>query len=238
MSPLLRRLAAVAGRRPRPPARLYRRARRSSFGALLVAAALLGCAEGPQAAPTDRCDPFAPDCPGAQVCAVTDDGPRCRAPSQPGAGRACAAASCPGGEACATVEGILRCRPLCRLDGPCPDAPVCGYRLAGSDLGVCPGPCRPGDDCGPEATCGLSAAVPHAICVAVGPVAAGEACVDRRCAVGLGCLEVPEPGAPETFVERCVPLCDPAGNGAGCAVGACAGVILGVQGVGYCTDDS
>jgi len=44
---------------------------------------------------------------------------------------------------------------------------------------------------------------------------------------------------PEAFVERCTRLCDPtAASGGICRVGACAGRILGVRDVGYCTDDS
>ncbi len=156
---------------------------------------------------------------------------------------ACAAASCPVGEACATVEGLLRCRPLCAVGDPeahpCPEGPSCAYRLAGLEFGVCPARCAPGDDCGAGATCAISTALPYPICVAVGSAGRGEPCAVQRCAADLACLEVADPATPDTFIERCERLCDPtAVDGLRCAPDRCAGVVLGVDGVGYCVDDS
>ncbi len=203
--------------------------------AALAAGGGLGCAEGPRTAPAEACDPLrADDCPGDAVCAVTAEGPRCRPPAEAPADRACAAASCPPGRACTVVEGLLGCRPLCAPSDPegfpCPEGPLCDYRLSALDLGVCPARCAPGDDCGPGATCGLSPTLPHPICVALGPAGAGEPCAEVRCAAGLACLEVGDPPA-----ERCTPLCDP--TAPACPVGACAGRIVGVEGAGYCTED-
>ena len=202
----------------------------------------LGCAEGPRHVAPATCDPLADTCAAGEVCAVTDEGPRCRPRVDPPA-RGCSAASCPTGEACATVEGLLDCRPLCAVDEPeahaCPEGSQCVYRLAGSRFGVCPPRCAPGDDCGEGATCGLSTALSHPICVAIGPAGPGAPCAEARCAAGLACLEVPRPDAPDVFVERCERLCDPRmGNGGGCVEGRCGGVVLGVEDLGYCTEDS
>lgn len=206
--------------------------------ALLVALALpmAGCPEGPQATAPSPCDPLrGSDCPADEVCAVTGDGARCRPPQPAPADRPCAAASCPAGQACTAVEGLLACRPLCRPDAPaaapCPEGPTCGYRLAALDLGVCPARCEIGGPCGPGATCGLSPALSHPICVAIGPVAEGEDCSSARCAAGLACLESADPPIP-----RCIRLCEP--EGAPCPSGACTGRVSGVQQVGYCAHDS
>lgn len=223
-----------------------RRAPSPVFARLILPCALsivLGCAEGPQTSVPDACDPFAPACPDDAVCALTDEGPRCRMPTPVPSGAACTASSCPAGQACATVEGLLRCRPLCAVADPethpCPEGPICSYRLAGLDFGVCPARCAPGDDCGPSATCAISAALPYPLCVAIGSALAGEDCAERRCAEGLACLEVPLPDTPDVFVERCERLCDPRQPDSGrCAPDRCAGVVLGVAGVGYCVDDS
>lgn len=213
-------------------------------GVALLAALACGCAEGPRDAPTAGCDPLAiDDCAGGEVCAVTDDGPRCRAPTEPPVDAPCGAASCPAGEACVTVEGLVRCRGLCLVDDadahPCPDGLACRYRLRASDLGVCAAPCALDDDCGPGGTCGISTALPYPTCVATGPARPGEPCADRRCVDGWACLEIPSPDDPERFEERCARLCDPALDPpARCASGACRGRVLGVEGIGYCTDDS
>lgn len=202
--------------------------------ALLALALLAGCAEGPQPAPQTACDPLADGgCPPAERCVVVAEGALCRPPTSSALGQPCTAGSCAPGEACTAVEGLLACRPLCDIDGDrraCPDDGICGYRLAGVGLGVCPTACAVGDDCGSGATCGISAVSPTPICVAAGPAAEGESCDGARCGPGLACLSAGEPPA------RCIRLCAP--DGPPCPRGACVGRVVGVDGVGYCTDDS
>lgn len=202
-----------------------------------------GCAAGPQDAPGAPCDPLSVGaCGEDRVCAVTDDGPRCRFPTDAPAGAACGAASCPDGYACATVEGLVACRPVCDVEEParrpCPADSPCRYRLGQSTLGVCALPCAPDDPCD-AGSCGISTALPHPICVAPGPARPDESCAGRRCVAGWACLELESTDDPERLEERCAELCDPSATDATeCTSGSCRGRILGVDGIGYCADDS
>lgn len=197
---------------------------------LLLVLALSACGDGVRdGVAVTGCDPVAGEgCPVDQACRVLGDGrTQCFAAASAIAAERCTVESCPEGEACAIVEGVLACHALCRLDAP--DAGcACAYRLAaGSPWGVCPRPCELGDDCGADATCAPTPALPHTICVATGPAEAHEPCERARCGHGLACLA-------REGEARCRRLCRP-GDDTPCEVGTvCAGIVGGVEALGYC----
>lgn len=202
------------------------------FVCALAATTLLSCAEGPRSAQDPACDPRAPVCPAGTECRVVEGGGVCLAQSPPPADAACDAASCAPGEACLVVEGLLGCHPLCdpEADAPgCPEDALCGYVLADLGLGICPTACAAGQPCGPGGTCSTTPSLPYPTCVAIGDAAEGEPCEDARCGAGLACLTGGD-------APRCARLCTP--GAAECPSGQCTGEIVGVDGVGYCADDS
>jgi len=196
----------------------------------LTAMIATGCAEGPRPAMQADCDPLSPACPADEHCRIVADGARCLPQVSPPSGVACTPGSCGPGEACTVVEGALGCRPLCDPDEvvrACPEGRICGYLLPAVGLGVCPAPCGP---CADGTTCAPTTALPYPICVASGPLDEGAPCGGTRCGVGLACLAPAE--GEET---RCTAVCQ---SDDACAMGRCGGTIVGVEGIGYCIDDS
>lgn len=208
---------------------------KSTAGVWLVwVVGVMSCAEGPQPDARVTCDVRAPVCPEGTACRVVADGARCLEPTLAPADRACAPGSCAPGEACLTVEGVLACRPICDLMGgepTCAGEAVCGYAIPVQGLGVCPTPCVWPGECGPDATCGPSPAVPYPICIGTGPASAGASCASDRCSAGLGCLVREDEDAP-----RCAVLCAEGDPDERCVSGQCTGEVMGVAGVRYCTE--